>query len=67
MDLAYLAAQRPQDTLNYDGRDIRDGFLFIGQGKTRKKLRMEVTGELKAVIDRIFARARLAIKSSARR
>ncbi|TDV39584.1 phage integrase family protein [Paraburkholderia caballeronis] len=56
MDLAYLAGQRPQDTLNYDERDIKDGFLFIGQGKTGKKLRMEVIGELKAVIDRIRAR-----------
>lgn len=56
MDLAYLAGQRPQDTLNYDERDIRDGCLLIDQGKTKKKLRMEVTGELKAVIDRIRAR-----------
>lgn len=56
MDLAYLAGQRPQDTLNYDERDIRDGFLLIDQGKTGKKLRMEVTGELKSVIDRIRAR-----------
>ena len=56
MDLAYLAGQRPQDTLNYDERDVRDGFLMIDQGKTGKKLRMEVTGELKAVIDRIKAR-----------
>jgi integrase len=56
MDLAYLAGQRPQDTLNYDERDIRDGYLLIDQGKTKKKLRMEVTGELKAVIDRIRAR-----------
>ncbi|MEX3933340.1 tyrosine-type recombinase/integrase [Paraburkholderia phymatum] len=56
MDLAYLAGQRPQDTLNYDERDIRDGFLLIDQGKTKKKLRMEVTGELRAVIDRIRAR-----------
>lgn len=56
MDLAYLAGQRPQDTLNYDERDIRDGFLMIDQGKTGKKLRMEVTGELKSVIDRIRAR-----------
>jgi len=56
MDLAYLAGQRPQDTLAYDERDIRDGFLFIGQGKTGKKLRMELIGELKAVIDRIRAR-----------
>jgi len=56
MDLAYLCGQRPQDTLNYDERHIRDGFLHIDQGKTGKKLRMEVSGELKAVIDRIRAR-----------
>lgn len=56
MDLAYLAGQRPQDTLSYDERDIRDGTLAIGQGKTGQKLRIEVTGELKAVIDRIRAR-----------
>jgi integrase len=56
MDLAYLCGQRPQDTLNYDERHIREGFLHIDQGKTGKKLRMEVLGELKAVIDRIRAR-----------
>ncbi|NUX55964.1 tyrosine-type recombinase/integrase [Paraburkholderia youngii] len=56
MDLAYLAGQRPQDTVSYDERDIRDGFLSIGQGKTGKKLRMEVVGELKAVVDRIKTR-----------
>jgi integrase len=56
MDLAYLCGQRPQDTLNYDERHIRGGFLHIDQGKTGKKLRMEVLGELKAVIDRIRAR-----------
>jgi integrase len=56
MDLAYLCGQRPQDTLNYDERHIREGFLHIDQGKTGKRLRMEVTGELKAVIDRIRAR-----------
>ncbi|MDR6381769.1 tyrosine-type recombinase/integrase [Paraburkholderia caribensis] len=56
MDLAYLAGQRPQDTLNYDERDIREGFLLIDQGKTKKKLRMEIAGELKTVIDRIRSR-----------
>ncbi|WP_321865673.1 tyrosine-type recombinase/integrase [Paraburkholderia tropica] len=56
MDLAYLAGQRPQDTLSYDERDIRDGFLSIGQGKTGQKLRIEVVGELKSVVDRIRAR-----------
>ncbi|KST72336.1 hypothetical protein WS76_28085 [Burkholderia humptydooensis] len=47
MDLAYLTGQRPQDTLLHDERDIRDNFLHIDQGKTGKKLRMEVTGELR--------------------
>ncbi|WNO23845.1 integrase [Burkholderia phage phiBtTUL1a] len=56
MDLAYLTGQRPQDTLLHDERDIRDNFLHIDQGKTGKKLRMEVTGELMAVINRIRAR-----------
>ncbi|MFM0044050.1 tyrosine-type recombinase/integrase [Paraburkholderia sediminicola] len=56
MDLAYLAGQRPQDTLKYDERHIKDNFLEIDQGKTGKKLRMEVIGELRAVIDRIRAR-----------
>ncbi|WP_279629741.1 site-specific integrase [Paraburkholderia eburnea] len=44
MDLAYLAGLRPQDTLSYAERDIRDGFIAIGQGKTRQKLRMEIVG-----------------------
>lgn len=56
MDLAYLTGQRPQDTLRYDERNLRDGFLSIGQGKTGQKLRMEVTGELLAVIERIRIR-----------
>ena len=56
MDLAYLAGQRPQDTLQYDERSIRDGSLEIGQNKTGKKLRIEITGELKAVIERIKQR-----------
>ncbi|WP_333998238.1 tyrosine-type recombinase/integrase [Burkholderia orbicola] len=56
MDLAYLTGQRPQDTLLHDERDIRDGYMHIDQGKTGKKLRMEVSGALKAVLDRIRAR-----------
>ncbi|NML34556.1 tyrosine-type recombinase/integrase [Paraburkholderia antibiotica] len=56
MDLAYLTGQRPQDMLNYDERDIRDGFIHLQQGKTKKKLRMEVSGELAKIIARIRAR-----------
>lgn len=66
MDLAYLCGQRPQDTLNYDERHIRESLLHIDQGKTGKKLRMEVAGELKAVIDRIRTRkARYKVVSTA--
>jgi len=39
-----------------DERDVRDGQLWVLQGKTKAKLRIEVTGELKALIDRIMAR-----------
>ena len=37
--------------------DIRDGFLWLTQGKTRKKLRMAIAGELAALIERIQGRA----------
>lgn len=56
MDLAYLTGQRPQDTLLHDERDVRDGFLHINQGKTGKKLRMELTSEILDVLARIRAR-----------
>jgi integrase len=58
LDLAYLTGQRPADTRSYDDTDIRDGALHIKQGKTNTKRRIEVQGELKAVIDRIKARKR---------
>ncbi|WP_230945089.1 tyrosine-type recombinase/integrase [Burkholderia territorii] len=56
MDLAYLLGQRPQDTLRYDERDIRDGFIHLKQQKTSTKLRIEVTPEVQRVLDRIRAR-----------
>lgn len=56
MDLAYLTGQRPADTLKFSEHDIRDGFLHVQQGKTKAKLRIEITGELKSVIDRIRLR-----------
>lgn len=58
IDLAYLTGQRPSDTLGYTETDIKDGFLLVQQGKTGKKLRMVIEGELKIVIDRILARKR---------
>ena len=49
MDLAYLTGQRPADVLKMRLPDIRDGFLWLTQGKTRKKLRMAIAGELAAL------------------
>lgn len=56
MDLAYLTGQRPSDVLKMTRQDIRDGCLWVRQDKTKAKLRIEVTGELKAVIDRVSKR-----------
>lgn len=56
MDLAYLAGQRPADTLSLDERDIKEGALEIQQGKTGKKLRITIEGELAKVIARIRQR-----------
>lgn len=56
LDLAYLTGQRPSDTVALSDHDIRDGYLHVKQGKTGAKLRIEVTGKLKAVIERIRSR-----------
>ncbi|MFK3640591.1 phage integrase [Pseudomonas protegens] len=44
MDLAYLTGQRPADVLKIAATDLNNGFLLIGQGKTEKRLRLEVEG-----------------------
>jgi integrase len=56
MDLALLTGQRPGDTTAFRETDIRDGHLEVLQGKTGKRLRIAVVGELKAVVNRIAAR-----------
>ena len=58
MDLAYLTGQRPSDVLRMDATHIRDGALEVAQRKTGRKLRIEITGELAAVIERIMLRKR---------
>ena len=60
MDLAYLTGQRPADVLKMQRSDIRGDVLWLTQGKTGKKLRIEITGELAAVIARIQVRPRKA-------
>lgn len=56
MDLAYLSGQRPGDVLRMDETHIRDGVLTVTQQKTGKKLRIEVTGGLSALLVRIRRR-----------
>lgn len=56
MNLAYLTGQRPADALRMTEDDIADGFLVVEQGKTQKKLRINITGELAALLGRIAVR-----------
>lgn len=58
MDLAYLTGQRPSDTLRMSEMDLRDGVLYVTQGKTRAKIRIAVAagGELAELVERIRAR-----------
>lgn len=55
MDLAYLTGQRMSDTLAMSELDIRDGVLYVSQGKTGKKLRITVEGRLQQLLKRITA------------
>lgn len=55
IDLAYLTGQRPQDVIKMSETDIQDGALLVQQGKTKAKLRIEIKGELKTLIDKILA------------
>lgn len=56
MDLAYLTGQRPADVLALTEMDVRDGALQVRQGKTGAKLRIDVAGELAALLERIRTR-----------
>lgn len=64
MELAYLTGQRPADTLGMNEMDVRDGVLHVAQGKTKKKLRLQLytperePTELALLIDRIRTRKR---------
>lgn len=42
MDLAYLTGQRPADVLKVATTDLSAGFLMVKQGKTEKKLRLQL-------------------------
>ena len=58
MDLAYLTGQRPADVLRFQETDIKEGDICLTQGKTGKKLRLKLVGQLAALIGRIMERKR---------
>lgn len=58
LDLAYLTGQRPSDVLRMRATDVRDGYLHVRQAKTKTALRIEVSGKLQHVLDRIHDRKR---------
>lgn len=51
--LASLTGQRPADVLYMSDSHITGDLLHVRQGKTKAKLRIEITGELKALLDEI--------------
>ena len=61
MDLAYLTGQRPADTLRFLETDIKGDVLLVQQGKTNKKLRLNlkndkgIKNDLARLIDRIIS------------
>lgn len=57
MDLAYLTGQRPADVLKINRSDIQNGALLVTQNKTGTKLRINITGELKTLLERILGRS----------
>jgi len=50
--------QHPGDVLSVTIHDIRDGALHVHQSKTQAKLRIEVTGALAELLQRIARRKR---------
>jgi integrase len=50
MDLAIRLGQRQSDLLNLKWTDIRDGYVHLQQGKTGKRLAIEVTPDLKRIL-----------------
>ncbi|WP_321857220.1 tyrosine-type recombinase/integrase [Paraburkholderia tropica] len=66
MDLAYLTGQRPADVLKMDERDVRDGVVSVRQNKTGTRLRIEIVGELDALLRRLAKRKLLHSPRSTR-
>lgn len=58
MDLLLLTSQRPGDVVRMRRTDVRQGDLWVKQGKTGTKVRIKVEGELAAAIERMNGRPR---------
>jgi integrase len=56
LEFSYLTGQRPGDALKARMDDIEDGTLSVAQGKTGKRLRIAIVGELADLIARIKAK-----------
>lgn len=56
LDLSYLTSQRPADVCKMAETDIKNGDLYVNQGKTDAKLRISIQGELESLIKRIQLR-----------
>lgn len=56
LEFSYLTGQRPGDALKARMDDIEDGTLAIAQGKTGKRLRIAIVGQLADLIARIQVR-----------
>ena len=52
MDIAYVTGQRPIDVVKIHTSHIHDGILHVTQQKTNAKLRFEISGKLKEIINR---------------
>lgn len=62
LDLAYLTGQRPGDVFKMLHSDIKDGAIWVKQGKTGAKVRVSVVGDLKKVLNRITGRKVVGLK-----
>jgi integrase len=51
--LALLTGQRPSDVVRMSETAIKDNELFISQGKTKNKLRMQIVGDLLVLLTEI--------------
>lgn len=60
LDLLLLTGQRPADVLKMKRNEIKDGCLWVRQGKTRKPLRIADEADLSAALQRMLTRERKA-------